>query len=529
MKKDKWMFFIATVVFAAALILTSCNGTTSGDNGVDNGGTNPPTTPDAPSIQQISADNRVLTVQWGAVSGAATYNVYWNTTGGVTTSDNSITGLLTPYYVHSGLSLFKTYSYRVSAVNSSGESALSNEMNALAAGTPAELWKRVASDAADDDEFGWSVAMSGDYIVVGAYGEDDAGTNSGAAYIYERNYGGQNYWGEAKKISASDTELADKFGHSVAIDGDYIVVTAQSDEGGGNFRGAAYIFGRNVGGPNNWGEVKKLTASDAADLDFFGNSVSISGDLVVVGVVNKHDAGSNSGAAYIYERNHGGQNNWGERKKLTASDAAADDRFGCSVAINGDFIVVGAHFEDGGGTDRGAAYIYERNYGGQDNWGERKKLTASDALDDDRFGNSVSINGDYIIVGAHYRDEVQANNGAAYIYGRNYGGQNFWGEVIKLTAQNSALFGNSVAIEGDYAVVGANYEDGVGSDRGAVYIYYRNSGGNDQWGEVMRLTASDAEDEDRLGRSVSISGDYIVVGTEWEDGGGTDRGAVYIF
>ena len=402
-------------------------------------------------------------------------------------------------------------------------------MSALAAGIPAELWKRVASDAADDDEFGWSVAMSGDYIVVGAYGEDDAGTNSGAAYIYERNYGGQNYWGEVKKITASDTELADNFGHSVAIDGDYIVVGALQEEGGGTARGAAYIFGRNVDGPNNWGEAKKLIASDAADFDFFGNSVSINGDLVVIGVLNKDGVGTRSGAAYIYERNNGGQDNWGEVKKLTASDAATEDRFGCSVAVSGDFIIAGAYFEDGGGTDRGAAYIYGRNSGGQDNWGEVKKLTASDTEDDDRFGNSVTINGDYIVVGAHYKDEVLANNGAAYIYGRNSGGQDNWGEVAKLTAQNSGLFGTSVAIDGDYVVVSANFEDGIGSDRGAVYIYYRNCGGSEHWGEVMRLTASDAEDDDRLGHSVSISGDYIVAGTQWEDGGGTDRGAIYIF
>jgi len=419
----------------------------------------------------------------------------------------------------------------VTAVNSAGESALSNEMSELAAGTPAELWKRVASDAADDDEFGWSVAMSGDYIVVGAYGEDDAGTNSGAAYLYERDYGGQDYWGEVKKFTASDTELADKFGYSVAIDGDYIVVGAQSEESGGNARGAAYIFGSNAGGSNNWGEVKKLTASDAADFDFFGSSVSISGDLVVVGVANKDDAGTNSGAAYLYERNYGAPDSWGEVKKLTASDAAAEDRFGWSVAISGDYVVVGANYEDGdlGGTNCGAAYIYGRNSGGPDIWGEVKKLTASDAEDEGRYGNSVAIYGDYVVVGSPYKDEGAANNGAAYIYGRNSGGPDIWDEVAKISAQNSGLFGASVAIDGDYVVVGANYEDGVGSNRGAVYIYYRNSGGNDQWGEVMKLTASDAEDEDRLGRSVSISGDYIVVGTVWEDGEGTDRGAIYIF
>jgi len=522
MKKEKWMFILAVVILAAAMILSSCNGTSDEDNG----GNGTPTVPNAPAIQQIDAANRELTIQWGAVSGANTYNLYWNTTGGVTTADNSVTGLLTSYHVHSGLSMFKTYYYRVTAVNTAGESALSNEMSALAAGTPEELWKRVASDTTDEDYFGVSVAMSGDHIVAGAFGEDDVATDSGAAYIYERNFGGHDNWGEVKKLKASDAQGWDYFGISVAIDGDYIVVGANREDGAGNTRGAAYIYERNFGGQDNWGEVKKLTASDAGDTDFFGNSVAIDGDFIVVGAFYEDDAGSDSGAAYIYERNSGGQDNWGEVKKLTASDAQADDRFGWSVAIYGDFIIVGAYYEDGGGTDLGAAYIFNRNSGGQDNWGEVKKLTASDAEDYDWYGSTVAIDGDHIVIGA-YREN--STRGAVYIYDRNSGGQDNWGEVKKLIGEDYSNFGFSVALSGDYLAVGANFEDGSGLRQGAAYIFYRNSGGQDNWGEVMRLTALDAQDEDRYGGSVDIDGDYVVVGAEQEDGLGTDRGAIYIF
>ena len=530
MKKDKWMFFLAAIVFATAMILTSCNGTTSGDDGGDNGGTNPPTTPNAPSIQQISADNRVLTVQWGAVSDANMYNLYWNTTGGVTTSDNSVTGLLTPYYVHSGLSMFKTYYYCVTAVNSAGESALSNEMSALAAGTPAELWKRVASDAADEDYFGTSVAMSGDYVVVGAYYDDDGGTDSGAAYIYERNHGGQGYWGEVTKLTASDANQSDYFGISVAIDGDYVVVGAY--RANAIRSGTVYIYNRNFSGPDNWGEVTKLTASDAQSYDYFGCAVGISGDYVVVGANRVEGAGTDRGAAYIYGRNFGGADSWGEVTKITASNPEDFAYFGDSVDISGDHVVVGAFYEDWGGTERGAAYVYNQNLGGADAWGEVARLTAADAADYDRFGFSVNIDGDYVIVGAWFKNGVWAQSGTAYIYGRNSGGADNWGEVAKLTAsdENTAdLFGTSVSISGDYIVVGAVGEDGAGTNRGAAYIYARDYGGVDNWGEVMKLTASDAEDGDRFGCSVSISGDYVVVGTEFEDGGGTDRGAIYIF
>ena len=526
MKKNKKTFFLAAVILASAIILTTCDG----GNGVDDGD-NTPTVPNAPAMQQIDAANRELTVQWGAVSGANTYNLYWNTTGGVTTADNSVTGLLTPYYVHPGLSMFKTYSYRVTAVNSAGESALSNEMSALAAGTPAELWKRVASDTADDDEFGFSVAMSGDYVVVGALYDDDGGTSSGAAYIYERNYGGQNYWGEVKKLTASDAGASEFFGCSVAIDGDYVVVGAYQEIDVIN-RGAAYVYNRNAGGPDNWGEVKKLSASDAQPFDFFGCAVGISGDYVVVGANRVEGAGTDRGAAYIYGRNFGGPDNWGEVKKLSASNPEDFAYFGDSVAISGDHVVVGAYMEDWGGNNRGAAYVYNQNLGGNDAWGEVTKLTAADAVDSDQFGFSVAINGDYAIVGAWRKAGAWPQSGAAYIYGRNTGGADNWGEVAKLTASDAAtsdVFGTSVSISGDYVIVGATSKSIPGVRRGAAYIYARDYGGVDNWGEIMKLTASDAEDEDRFGVSVSISGDFAVVGAHWENGTGTHRGAIYIF
>jgi hypothetical protein len=526
MKKDKRVFFMAAVIFAGVMILTNCDGA----NGGDNGGTDTPTVPNAPSIQQIDAANRELTIQWSTVGDANTYNLYWNTTGGVTTADNSVTGLLTPYYVHSGLSMFKTYSYKVTAVNSAGESAVSNEMSALAAGTPAELWKRVASDTADEDYFGTSVAMSGDYVVVGAHYDDDGGTDSGAAYIYERNYGGQNYWGEAIKLTASDANQSDYFGISVAIDGDYVVVGAY--RANAIRSGTVYVYNRNFGGPDNWGEVTKLTASDAQSYDYFGCSVGISGDYVVVGANRVEGAGTDRGAAYIYGRNFGGADTWGEVTKLSASSPEDFAYFGDSVAISGDHVVVGAYSEDWGGTDRGAVYVYNQNLGGVDAWGEVTRVTASDAADYDRFGNSVDIDGDYVIVGAWFKNGAWGQSGAAYIYGRNSGGADNWGEVTKLTASDAATsdhFGTSVSISGDYIIVGVASKSIPGTRRGAAYIFARDYGGVDIWGEVMKLTASDAEDEDRFGCSVSISGDNAVVGAIFEDGDGTDRGAIYIF
>lgn len=528
MKRSKTVIFLALILGAGAFFMTACGG----GNGGDGNGEPPPLPPGAPTIEDIFTDNRELAILWDVVTNADTYNLYWNTTGGVTTSDSSVTNLRTPYYVHTGLSLFKTYSYAVTAVNAGGASGLSNEMSALAAGVPSELWKRIAADAQDLDLLGNSVALSGDYAVAGAYGEDGGGVDRGAVYIFDRNYGGNDNWGQVKKLTASDTTNGDNFGFSVAIDGDYVVVGAFYEDGLGFDRGAAYVFYRNQGGTDNWGEVVKLTASDAADSDEFGYSVAIDGDYVVVGARLEAGAGSNRGAAYVFDRNYPSADNWGEVTKLTASDTADLDQFGFSVSISGDNVVVGARLEDGAGTDRGAAYVFNRNQGGADNWGEVTKLIASSPENAAYFGYSVAVSGDFAVVGASGEDGTGTNRGAVYIYYRNNGGPNAWGEWMKILASDAEdgdEFGSSVAIDGDYLVVGAFYEDGAGTSRGAAYIYGCNTGGADAWGEVMKLTASDAADQDWFGYSVAINGNYAVVGSVFEDGGGTNRGAIYIF
>ena len=147
-------------------------------------------------------------------------------------------------------------------------------------------------------------------------------------------------------------------------------------------------------------ETQKITASDAAADDHFGVSVAISGDTAVVGANFDDDGFDNSGSAYVFVQD--GNGNWTQESKLTAMDAAMDDNFGISVAISGDTAVVGANFDDGGGIDSGAAYVFERD--GMGVWAEMAKLTASDAAADDDFASSVAISGDTIVVGASFHD-----------------------------------------------------------------------------------------------------------------------------
>jgi hypothetical protein len=255
-------------------------------------------------------------------------------------------------------------------------------------------------DGQFEDYFGWALAIDGDWIAVGAAGEDggpgDPLVDAGAVYLFERNQGGANNWGQVVKIISDDAQAGDYFGRSVAMEGDTLVVGAIYEAGGPGDpvpnAGAVYIFERNQGGSNNWGQVKKLSAGDMQEDDYFGRKIDISGDTVVASSNNEDggpgDPTPNAGAAYIFERNLGGANNWGQVKKLTAGDGQMNDFFGWA-AIDGDTIAIGAPGEDGGPGDpisgAGAVYIFERNMGGAGNWGEVKKITASDAQMNDGF------------------------------------------------------------------------------------------------------------------------------------------------
>ena len=392
--------------------------------------------------------------------------------------------------------------------------------------------KITASDGVSGDLFGDSVSISGDTLVVGAVGVDDSGTASGAAYIFDRNQGGADNWGQAKRITASDAAANDSFGASVSISGDTVVVGAYGDSDNGNVSGSAYIFERNRGGADNWGQTKKITAADGAASDRFGNSVSISGDTVVVGANGNSEPAYATGSAYIFERNQGGADNWGQVKKIVTSDGVANDNFGISVSISGDTVVGGASGDDDNGSISGSAYVFDRNQGGADNWGQTKKITASDGAASANFGHSVSVSGDTVVVGAYGDKENGVASGAAYVFERNQGGADNWGQVVKITATDAAaadLFGEYVAISGDTVVVGAWGGDDDGTNSGSAYIFGRNQGGAGNWGQMVKITASDAAANDRFGQSVSISGATVVVGAGADDDEGIDSGAAYIF
>ena len=318
-----------------------------------------------------------------------------------------------------------------------------------------EELKLVASDAAADDKFGNSVAIDGDTVVIGAYGDDDGADNSGSVYVLRTTDGGATYV-ELAKLTASDPEMAAYFGKSVAIDGDTIVVGSPYDDDAGSQSGSVYVF-RTSNGWATHTEIE-LTAADTASGDLFGRSVAIDGNTIVVGT-------SNADAVYVFRTTDGGAT-YDELAKLTASDAAEGDWFGLhSVAIDGDTIVVSA----GGGQ---AAYVFRTTDGGV-TYGQVAKLTADDAAADDEFGRSVAIDGDTVVIGSLYDDDGGSYSGAAHVFRTTDGGATY-DELAKLTASDAAegdRFGWSVAIDGGTIVVGTPYDDDAGLTSGSAYVF----------------------------------------------------------
>ena len=323
--------------------------------------------------------------------------------------------------------------------------------------------KLTASDGAANDEFGWSVSVSGDTAVIGAYRKYGL---HGAVYVFLRSAG---IWSQQQQLATADGAVGDgeEFGYSVSISGDTVVAGAIGKTIGSTINlGAAYVFVRSSG---VWGQQQELTASDAAKEDAFGYSVSVSGDMAVIGAAYK-TIGSNAeqGAAYVFARSAGV---WSQQQELTAADGSANDFLGDGVSASGDTALIGAYGWNG---YQGAAYVFVLNGGA---WSQQQELTASDGVANDNFGYSVSVSGDTAVIGA--LDKAIASHGAqgaGYVFARGAGA---WSQQQELTASDGATswyFGSSVSVSGDTAVIGAY---GALSFQGAGYAFVRPRLGTD--------------------------------------------------
>jgi hypothetical protein len=396
----------------------------------------------------------------------------------------------------------------------------------------------IAASGNDGDNFGYSVASSGDYAIVGAIYEDtDSEYWSGAAYIFERN---GSTWTQTQKLRVLKTNTNGGnhyFGCDVAISGNYAVIGAYGESSDGNdptdislgFSGAAYIYELENG---IWEPKQMIKASIVGGYDLFGYRVSISGNYAIVGASFEDSDGNDptnnnesySGAAYVFERNGSGV--WSQQQMLKSTTVVENAWFGRSVIIRGDYAIIGAPEEPNasGVTKCGAAYIFERN---GSTWTQTANLRSNDADSYDMFGFSVSIHGDYAIIGSPYEasnsstsnNNYSVGSGTAFIFERNSSG--VWSQVQRLKAAPvvaASYFGYSVAIRGDYAIIGAK-----GSGAGATYIFERVS---DTWTQKHMIIASNSGSSDYFGNSVSMGDKYTIVGAQ---GRGADVGAAYIF
>jgi hypothetical protein len=384
--------------------------------------------------------------------------------------------------------------------------------------TPVEEVKLLADDGAPNDFFGFSVALSGDTAVIGATKVDDdiRGVDMGAAYVFTRS---GNSWHQQAKLTADDGAAKDEFGGKVALSVDTAVIGAIFQDDKGDNSGSAYVFTRSG---TTWSQQVKLTAADGAEGDAFGQSIALSGDTVLIGAPHDDDKGNDAGSVYVFTRSG---TTWSQQVKLTAADGAAGDVFGISIAFSGDTIVIGADLNDEKALNAGAVYVFTRS---GSSWSQQAKLTAADGAETDIFGVRVALSGDTILISARRDDDdvMGIDAGSAYVFTRT---GTTWQQQVKLTASDGAAddrFGRSVALVGDTAVIGAMFQDDKGDNSGSAYMFTRS--GN-SWHQQVKLTAADGAEGDVFGWSVALSADIAVIAAARNDDKGHESGSVYVF
>lgn len=402
-----------------------------------------------------------------------------------------------------------------------------------------ESARLVASDpdASSNDAYAQSLAVDHRTAIVSARfanrdvdGDGSEESDAGAAYVFEYSGG---LWEVREILTASDGEQEQQFGTAVALDGDTAIIGTGDDSrdvNGDNVDessvGAAYVFVRSQG---TWKQQEKLTASDAESEERFGDSVAITADTVLVGAPREKrdfdgdgDVEIEVGAAYVFSRNNGV---WTEQTKLTATNPEESGRFGKVVAVDSDTALVGSILADwdidGDGNDEsdvGTAHVFDRSQG---SWSRQEVLYAADGAPGQSFTSGIALDSDVALIGAK-RDERdidgdgsdERNLGAAYVFSRGSSG---WGEQQKLISPspNENAFFGSVALAGDVAIVGAMGQRPGGLEQaGSAFVFTRSNG---MWSHRQTLAPAGLEDEDRFGDSVAMAGDSALVAAPFTD------------
>lgn len=418
----------------------------------------------------------------------------------------------------------------------------------LSAQTWTEIQQLTHTDSAVSDKFGFSLALEENLAAIGVPRND---TNSslfsgdGSVAIWE--YVPLAGWTLKQQLAITQANAVPGFGWDLALDDSTLMVSAYADalDAAGlnelNAAGAVYVYHPDISG--NWQMFQKLTAADRSSNDYFGWAIHSHDDRMIVGARYEcHnalglDSLAGAGSAYIFERQAGG--NWQQAQKLVAADRAPDDSFGSAVSIRGNYTFVGAWLEDhnAAGTDSlemaGSVYVFHRSTGGI--WVQMQKLVSPDRAAQEFFGCTIALGDSIAMIGCYGDGEDSTGGnymptaGAVYVFRIDPAGN--WGFSQKIVASDRSIadaFGNSIALDGGRAIIGAFQDNPVGTPlghrHGSGYVFEEDGTGH--WTEKQKLTASNSADPDRFGHNLALQGDRAMIGAPYRN---AERGAAYAF
>jgi hypothetical protein len=364
------------------------------------------------------------------------------------------------------------------------------------------------------------MSLDGDTLLVGSPRKDIlGGTPVGAAYVFVRDGASPTGWTEEARLDlGAGSGHNYLFGQSVALDGDTAVIGAPgASYMGGVQSGSAYVFVRSG---TSWSQEALLPPDAGDDNEFFGVSVALDGDTAVVGAWSDDDGGLQAGAAYVFVRSG---TTWSQEAKLLAGPPGTSFLFGRSVAVDGDTALVGAPGDDSNGFGAGAIFVFERS---GTTWTAQERLLASDGVADDQLGFAVAFEDETAVAGAHNNDVGASNSGAAYVWVRSGSDWVQQNRLVPRVGQSNAEFGYSVALRGEVVLVGAHDEDETGVDSGVAYVFARHAGA---WSEQARLVPADSAEGDEFGFAVALGMGEALVSASRTDDFGDDSGAWYAF
>lgn len=371
-----------------------------------------------------------------------------------------------------------------------------------------EDYKIIANDGSTDDEFSYSISLDDGVVAVGTPFDDDNGSNSGSAYLFDAITGAQ-----IVKLLPSDGTANAEFGFSIAINNGIVVVGAKGDSENGTKAGAAYLFDAATGS-----QLAKLLPNDGAGNDEFGNSVAIDDGIVAVGAWRADEFGDASGAAYLFDASTGNQLN-----KLLPDAGNNFQTFGVSIAIDSGIVAIGArtYFVLGDGYTFAKAYLFDVPTGNQLRVLQPNILNLNGDLGG-FFADCIDMNNGLVAIGAPNRSVVFDHSGAAYVFDASTGSQINY--IVPDDAHDRDNFGISISIDNGIVLVGAHQDDDNGFNSGSVYFYEALTGT-----EINKLVASDGAVFDLYGCSVAIDGNFAVVGAKDDEDNGVNSGSAYIY